>query len=443
MASLPLYDTNDQTLIQQQPIAANADAVSVDPEKKKNKRIKKRKAVQSEDQKEDPKKRRIQSQFPISDASPQTGPFQHRGRGHGVDGGGYMPSHSFEPAISSAPGLPVTAINGHQSEQIPTSQSSLTDQPKKVQKSEKSGCPSENVYKTCELCDVKCLSKEDYHHHIFGRKHLSRLTKTNTFSELCDVECPSHPSEPAISSEPGVTVTAINGHLSGQIPTPQLNLTDQPEKVQKFEKTGCPTQTVYKTCELCDVKCLSKEDYHSHISGKKHLLRLTKTNTSPELCDVEYPSRSSGPAISSELGVPVTAINGHLRRQIPASKVPASKKHLSKLTKPKSELSYIKCELCDVKTVSEVFYQQHITGRKHIAKLWFASEVVQQIVSLSGILGLQTSNPPDINALSNAINAQIERGDNNPQARYGQLLLMVLSKVPSTEPVRHHTSTHV
>ncbi|MED6107394.1 hypothetical protein PIB30_013506 [Stylosanthes scabra] len=43
--------------------------------------------------------------------------------------------------------------------------------------------------------------------------------------------------------------------------------------------------------------------------------------------------------------------------------------------------------------------------------------------------GLQQAlNPPDINALSNAINAQVQQGDNDPQVLLAQLLMNVLSQ---------------
>ncbi|KAL1368856.1 hypothetical protein HN51_023002 [Arachis hypogaea] len=84
-----------------------------------------------------------------------------------------------------------------------------------------------------------------------------------------------------------------------------------------------------------------------------------------------------------------------------------------------------KCELCNVKCESEVVYQSHVTGKKHLSNLKRAHGPQ----ALSGILGLQQAlNPPDINALSNAINAQVQQGDNDPQVLLAQLLMNVLSQ---------------
>ncbi|XP_020239726.1 uncharacterized protein LOC109818614 [Cajanus cajan] len=298
MVSRPASNNSNKTQFQNRPIMAkrnsNAGAVSV----KNKKRVWKNGPGAA------PNKSRVQSKYPVSRASHtirKTGPFQFRGRGHGVNGGRHMPSHSYGPAI-----------NKHKSGQIRTSQLNLRFKRKKVQKYERKKRPNETVYKTCDLCDVKCISKEDYMLHMTGYKHLSKLYKNDTY------------------------------------------------------------------CELCGIDCQSFANYDDHLKGKRHL----------------------------------------------------------SIANPSPELTIIKCELCNVRCLSQDEYQSHITGKRHIGKLWFASEVIEQVVSQTVNLGLQTHYPPEINVLSNAINAQLEQGVDNPQLRYAQLLMTVLSKVSVPEPVR-------
>ncbi|TKY63657.1 hypothetical protein E2542_SST13536 [Spatholobus suberectus] len=214
---------------------------------------------------------------------------------------------------------------------------------------------------------------------------------------------------------------AINGQQSGQTPTSQLNLTDQPKKVQESEKNGCPT-----------------ENMGSGVIVDNHKEEIQMQNNAGNISEVpaKVPEGKTGDN---------SAVRGRgLKRKKKGGK---GGKYMrtndgSKPVEPAQTVSF-RCELCDVKCESQVVYQSHVTGKKHLSRLKRAhdhqasSGVGQQQALSGGHFGLQALYPPDINALSNAINAQVQQGDNDPQVLLAQLLMTVLSQaqLPATAPV--------
>jgi len=311
----------------------------------------------------------------------QTGPSQYRGRGgrggrpfrgagrgrghgrgHGVGGVRHIPFHSSGPVVSNVPARVQPPVP-----------------PRKV---------------CCEICKVECNSPEILEQHKVGKKHQKNMRVHEELQRR----------------------NAINEQQSGEIPTSQLNLTDQPKEVQESEKNGHPT-----------------ENMGSGVIINNHEEEIQLQNNVGNMSEVpaEVPEGKT---------VDNSAARGRgLKRKKKGGK---GGKYMrtndgSKPVEPAQTMSF-RCELCDVKCESQVVYQSHMTGKKHLSKLRRASSGVGQQQALSGALsGLQAVYPPDINALSNAINAQVQQGDNDPQVLLAQLLMTVLSQaqVPATAPV--------
>ncbi|KAH1068465.1 hypothetical protein GYH30_006143 [Glycine max] len=248
----------------------------------------------------------------------------------------------------------------------------------------------------CEICKVECNSPEILEQHKVGRKHQKNMRV----------------------HEESQRRNAINGQQSGKIPTSQLNLTDQPKEVQESEKNECPT-----------------ENMGSGVIINSHKEEMQLQNNVGNISEVP-----------AEVPEGKTEDNSAARGQGLKRKKKGGKggKYMrtndgSKPVEPAQTMSF-RCELCDVKCESQVVYQSHVAGKKHLSKLRRASSGVgqHQQQALSGaLLGLQAIYPPDINALSNAINVQVQQGDNDPQVLLAQLLMTVLSQaqVPATAPV--------
>ncbi|CAI8600684.1 unnamed protein product [Vicia faba] len=268
------------------------------------------------------------------------GQFSH-GRGRGVGGGRHFPSHSSGPAISDVPG---------------SSSVSAQVQTAPVQP------PPRGVF--CDICKIECNTPEVMELHLKGKKHLKNI-------RLHDAK---------------LRRGAINAPQSGQIPTSQLNSTDQPIITQESEDP---------------IKNISSE-----ITTDSQKVDIISQNNVGETSDVPA-EESSG------------ARGRGLKRKLRGGKARKQTRNTDG-SQPEPAVA-ITCELCNVKCDTQRVYQAHITGKKHLKRAYGSQ-------ALSGVAGLQALYPPDINALATAINAQVQQGDNDPQVLLAQLLVNALSQ---------------
>ncbi|KAK7349689.1 hypothetical protein VNO77_07261 [Canavalia gladiata] len=407
---------------------------------------------------------------PTASEPHQTGPSQYkgkggrggrpfrgggRGRGHGGGGGRHIPSHSSGPTISNVPGAP--AATGGTSVVEPSTVSAQTPLPKPAQAPAAPVQPPVPTRKACcEICKVECNTPEILEQHKNGKKHKKKM-KMHEQLQICNT---------------------INGQQSGQIPTSQLNLTDQPKKVQESEKNGHPAQNV------CSVGSEVIVDNHK----EEKQLENNAGNISEVPAEVPEEKTTDNSAARGQ-GLKRKRKGGKGVKFMRTNDGSRSVEHPTPAQPP------LKCELCDVKCESQAVYQSHMAGKKHLSRLKRAqassgidkqsssgidkqsssgidkqsssgigkqsssgigkqsssgigkqsssgidkqsSSGVEQAALSGGFFGLQALYPPDINALSNAINAQVQQGDNDPQVLLAQLLMTVLTQaqVPATAPV--------
>ena len=219
----------------------------------------------------------------------------------------------------------------------------------------------------CEICKVECNTPEILEQHKNGKRHKKNSLVHEELQRL----------------------KAMHGQQSGQVPTSQLNSAVKPENIQELEKK--PTENI--TSEVTT-------DNH------KNETELQKDTGETSKVPAEEPDGKPGDNISAQgrgskrkmrggRGGKNARTNDGARRPVESPK-------------PK-QVPFI-CELCNVKCESQVVYDSHLAGKKHLS-------------SLKRVHGLQAQNPPDINALSNSINSQVQQGVNDPQVLLAQLLM--------------------
>ncbi|XWS77253.1 hypothetical protein CRYUN_Cryun01aG0245400 [Craigia yunnanensis] len=91
--------------------------------------------------------------------------------------------------------------------------------------------------------------------------------------------------------------------------------------------------------------------------------------------------------------------------------------------KPKGGIPFM-CDLCNIKCESQVVFNSHLAGKKHIANL----KRFHGHRALYGEAGLQALYPPNFNAPSPSFIPQIQQGLTDPQVVLAQLLTYVLSQ---------------
>lgn len=305
-----------------------------------------------------------------------------------MGGGRHIPSHSSGAAISHAAGPPV--VSGNASAIEPSSSVSVPTQlpkPARVQ-------PPAPRKVCCEICKVECNTPEILEQHKNGKKHQKNMRVHEELQRR----------------------NALNGQQSGQIPTSQLNLTDEPKQVQESEKNGCLSENMGSGVIV--------NNHNEETQPQNNVGNISEAPAeAPEAKNMDNSgTRGRGLKRKKKGGK-----GGKYMRTNDGLKSVESAQTVS-----------FRCDLCDVKCESQIVYQSHVTGKKHLSKLRRAhdpqaSSGVGQQQALSGaLLGLQGLYPPDINALSNAINAQVQQGDNDPQVLLAQLLMTVLSQAQAT-----------
>lgn len=91
--------------------------------------------------------------------------------------------------------------------------------------------------------------------------------------------------------------------------------------------------------------------------------------------------------------------------------------------KPKGVIPLI-CELCNVKCESQVVFDSHLVGKKHLANV----KRFHGHRALYGEAALQSLYPASFDSLSSSVITQVQQGVNDPQVVLAQLLTYVLSQ---------------
>ncbi|OIV98728.1 hypothetical protein TanjilG_24899 [Lupinus angustifolius] len=309
----------------------------------------------------------------------QIGPSQYRGRGHrgGRRGGrghfnhrGRAPyrggrgrvvgdGRHFPSNVAEAPAAEGTSVV--QPESLISGQVSLPDPTQAP--TAKLQLPPAKLW--CEICKAECNSPEMLQQHINGKRHKKNFLVHEELQRR----------------------KAVNGQLSGQISTSELNLTIQPESVQESKTDNPKDETelqniVGGTSEVLAEAPVGEPDNNSAGRGRGGLKNKRRGRGS------KYMRSNDGSRIAVE---------------------------------PKQAISFI-CELCNVKCESQVVYNSHMIGKKHMSN--FKRVHGHQAVNLEAAA---QHNPPNANDLSNSNNSLVHQGVSDPQLLLAQLLMTVQS----------------
>lgn len=321
----------------------------------------------------------------------------HRGRGRGRGGDGrQFSSHSSEATIANVADAP--AADGATSEMQPSSVSgpSSLHNPAQVPSAPLQAPPCKLW---CEICKAECNTPEMMEQHKNGKRHKKNL----------------------LVHEEVQRRKALNGQQGGNISTSQSNLTIQPEEVQESEEKRIP-----------------EENMGSEATADNHNDGTELQNNVEGVSEVQTEEPQEKPRDNS-------AIQGRgFKRKMRGGRGgkymrsdDGSRKSVE-TPKPKQVTSLI-CELCNVKCDSQVVYNSHLAGKKHLSNF----KRVHGYQPLNGEAGIQPLHPPNIIALSNANNFPVQQGVsvplgiNDPRNLLAQLLMNVLSnvQVPATTPL--------
>nr|XP_043606119.1 zinc finger protein 346-like isoform X2 [Erigeron canadensis] len=188
----------------------------------------------------------------------------------------------------------------------------------------------------CHICDVACSSQDVFQTHVAGKKHSAKAI----------MQAASSKGNFNLTSECSLEAQPITG--GSQM---------KPDIPQSF------------SCELCKISCTSNELLNMHLTGKKHLKKLRKSEPMPDVLLTPVASLETPPTKLME-----NPESG------PSMKVDL---HEGKLTR---------CELCGISCNTYDMLKKHFTGKKHLKNL----EKSEKLIGPNPLPATEPVTPPTI-----------------------------------------------
>ncbi|KAH7576282.1 hypothetical protein JRO89_XS01G0026700 [Xanthoceras sorbifolium] len=303
---------------------------------------------------------------------PFRGGGRGRGRGRGQGGGRYGKPHGGVP--NSAPSA---TVPGQATSAVPAQVPVAPAWP-----------PPRMAW--CELCRVDCNTPEILEQHKNGKRHKKSL---QTHAELQNLN------------------KVITGQQSVQMPNPEVQT--EVFKPEKVEGSG----EKQLTQESIPVQAPTDND-KNETELQKNTVDKPEVNTVDSAEEPQQKTRD-----------PIVARGRGLKRKMRGGRggkymrTGEGSRRPVEPPKPKEVIPFI-CELCNVKCESQVVFNSHLAGKKHLANV----KRFHGHRALYGEAGLQALYPPNLNAPSSSVTPQVQQGVNDPQVLLAQLLTYVLAQ---------------
>ncbi|KAG2669288.1 hypothetical protein I3843_14G026800 [Carya illinoinensis] len=266
----------------------------------------------------------------------------------------------------------------------------------------------------CELCRVDCNTLEILEQHKNGKRHKKNLQKHEELQRLNKV---------------------ITGQQNVQMPNSELQpeVVVQSEKVEENEGKQTPPENL--TSEAVTGDNRNETEQQKDVVGNSEVLAEPEKKPKDQ-----FAAQGRGLKRNMRGGR-----GGKYMRTYEGARRPV------KTSKPKQAIPLM-CELCNVKCDSQVVFDSHLTGKKHLANLkrFHGHRALYGEIGLQALYppnlnvppahqqaGLQSVYPPNFNAPSTSGNPLVQQqGINDPQVLLAQLLMTyVLSQAQAQPPV--------
>ncbi|KAK7301493.1 hypothetical protein RJT34_12358 [Clitoria ternatea] len=270
----------------------------------------------------------------------------------------------------------------------------------------------------CEVCKIDCNSKDVYEKHISGKKHQKNLqVQTNPSNTLLaggssHLSVQSHPTRGKVSagsvgkelkskeqkllngSAPADSVkfcTVCNivctsqdvydKHLAGKKHAAQVGLMSNNgigPYIAAFKRQGIgPWKKAPKKvrvdqsawCEVCEIKCNSRDMYIIHLSGKKHMKNLEKLSKPKLDANASATTTKALQLAANPIIRPQEKQGTEKPKSQKASEMNIEMKKL-KVVEGGAAASAVRiCILCNVVCNSQTVFDAHLVGHKHTAMM--------------------------------------------------------------------------
>ncbi|XP_071696208.1 uncharacterized protein [Rutidosis leptorrhynchoides] len=235
----------------------------------------------------------------------------------------------------------------------------------------------------CEVCNVTCDTKDVLEKHKVGKKHVKNMKKLSISSPNAPKMAP--PQAPVVGSENSVGElenkkdNLLFDTLYCQICNVVCNINDYKSHVAgrrhsaKVAKANCSSQAQPSNkgaskkrvnllfwCELCKISCTSNALLNLHLSGKKHLKNLKRSEPDLSLT-MEYKEKVENPIEPNR-----TVTTEPNRKRVGSHEDVQTKKRKVVQGGGVSDAASKTCTMCNVICNSVSSYHAHLVGRKHV-----------------------------------------------------------------------------
>ncbi|OMP00682.1 Zinc finger, U1-type [Corchorus olitorius] len=258
----------------------------------------------------------------------------------------------------------------------------------------------------CELCRVDCNRPEILEQHKKGKRHQKNLQALEQQQKLNNVKTEQQSLQVPSSGSEVVQLKKLEGSeekQQQQETLPPFSVTNESKNETEHQKDLVNTSEA-STSHSVEGKRKLKDPSEAHGRGLKRKMRGGRGG--------KYMKSNEGP-----------------RRPVEPPK-------------PKGGIPFM-CELCNVKCESQVVFNSHLAGKKHIANM----KRFHGHRAVYGEAGLRALYPPNANAPSPSFIPQFQQGVTDPQVVLAQLLTYVLTQAqvsglaPPQVPLLAATST--
>ncbi|OMO85284.1 Zinc finger, U1-type [Corchorus capsularis] len=259
----------------------------------------------------------------------------------------------------------------------------------------------------CTICNISCARSEDLNCHRSGKKHKAKVSATSVAknsdvskndAEKCAASNGTHIPSKAVDlttgisngNKPDLPNEEPNRFLANNMAGNQLKHKENVQDQQQIGKIHAGDNNPQFRCTICHISCTRLEDMNCHLSGKKHLAKVSAAsvakNSDVSKNDAEKCATSNGTHISSEVVDLPTGISDGNEADLPneepnkflANNTTGNRLHHKENVQDQQQIGtkhagdknpQFQCTICNISCARSEDLNCHHSGKKHKAKV--------------------------------------------------------------------------
>ncbi|OMO63464.1 Zinc finger, U1-type [Corchorus olitorius] len=233
-------------------------------------------------------------------------------------------------------------------------------------------------------------------------------------------------------NKPDVPNEDSNRFLANNMVGNQLKIKENVQDQQQIEKKHAGDMNPQFRCTICHINCTRLEDMNCHLSGKKHLAKVSAAsvakNSDVSKNDAEKWATSNGTHISSKVVDLPTGISDGNKADLPneepnkflANNTTGNQLQHKEIVQDQQQIGtkhagdknpQFQCTICNISCARSEDLNCHLSGKKHLAKVSAASVAKKSDVTKNDAEKCATSNSTHISTKAVDLTTGISNGN--------------------------------